>query len=283
LSGEPEKINIYQTKSGAKRIFQQADVPTPIAAYDIYDRNEFEASLARLIAHNLYVNTWIFKIDDEFNGRGHASLQVEHVRTILELRKKKVEMTESIIEKLLEVLRKVLPKKVRIAQQSLFANFEEFMAQFCKVGGVIEAAPSCQQGQTASPSISFFIDPAGQVVVIGSFDKFSCKEFVNAGCFFPQMSLPKMNLQGICSSLGEALYDKGVIGHVTVDLLSFPDPSNQEGHHLFWALDLNFGLSDYASICLFFDILMEGKIDATSGEYRIEVIKDPEDHQDKEF
>lgn len=90
-------------------------MPTPISAYDIYDRNEFESSLARLIAHNLYVNTWIFKIDDEFNGRGHASLQVVDVRTINELRKKKVEMTDSIIEKLLEVLRKVLPKKVRIA------------------------------------------------------------------------------------------------------------------------------------------------------------------------
>jgi hypothetical protein len=42
MSGEPEKINLYSTKSGAKRIFQQADVPTPISAYDIYDKDEFE-------------------------------------------------------------------------------------------------------------------------------------------------------------------------------------------------------------------------------------------------
>ena len=115
LCGEPEKTNLYSTKSGAKRIFQQADVPTPIAAYDIYERSEFELSLARLVAHNLFVNTWIFKIDDETNGRGHASLNVETIKTIIELRKKKVEMTESIIEKLLEVLKKVLPKKVKIA------------------------------------------------------------------------------------------------------------------------------------------------------------------------
>jgi len=71
--------------------------------------------LARLIAHNLFVNTWIFKIDDEFDGRGHASLTVDQVKTITELRKKKVEMTESIIEKLLEVLKKVLHKKVKLA------------------------------------------------------------------------------------------------------------------------------------------------------------------------
>jgi hypothetical protein len=72
-----------------------------------------------------------------------ASLSVETIKTIIELRKKKVEMTESIIEKLLEVLKKVLPKKVKIAQPSLFKNWEEFIEHFCRIGGVIEAAPMC--------------------------------------------------------------------------------------------------------------------------------------------
>jgi len=81
-----------------------------------------------LIAHNLYINTWIFKIDDEFNGRGHASLNVESVKTIMELRKKKVEMTESIIRKLEEVIKKILPKKAKIAQPSLYKNWESYMA-----------------------------------------------------------------------------------------------------------------------------------------------------------
>ena len=160
-------------------------MPTPIAAYDIYDKKEFELSLARLIAHNLFVNTWIFKIDDEFNGRGHASLNVETVKTITELRKKKVEMTESIIEKLLEVLKKVLPKKVKLAMPSLFKNWDEYIQHFCRIGGVIEAAPMCQPSQLASPSIAFFVEPDGNIELIGSFDKFAAKEFCNAGCFFP--------------------------------------------------------------------------------------------------
>lgn len=92
-----------------------ADVPVPIGAYDIYNKEEFVRQLTKLIAHNLYINTWIFKIDDEFNGRGHASLNVETVKTIMELRKKKVEMTESIVRKLEEVIGKILPKKIVIA------------------------------------------------------------------------------------------------------------------------------------------------------------------------
>ena len=72
-------------------------------------------SLARLVAHNLFVNTWLFKVDDEFNGRGHAALSVESIKTIQELRKRKIEMTEPIIEKIQEVIKKILPKKVKIA------------------------------------------------------------------------------------------------------------------------------------------------------------------------
>jgi hypothetical protein len=37
----------------------------------------------------------------------------------------------------------------------------------------------------ASPSIAFIIEPNGEIQLLGSLDKFSAKEFVNGGCFFP--------------------------------------------------------------------------------------------------
>lgn len=46
---------------------------------------------------------------------------------------------------------------------SLFRSWSEYMAAFCRVGGVIEASPTCQSHQMASPSISFLIEPDGQV------------------------------------------------------------------------------------------------------------------------
>lgn len=87
LSGEPQKQTLYSTKSGAKKIFQQADVPTPVAQIDIYDEHEMLMSLAKLIAGNLYVTTWVFKIDDEFNGRGIATLNLDHIKPMARLRK----------------------------------------------------------------------------------------------------------------------------------------------------------------------------------------------------
>ena len=78
-----------------------------------------------------------------------------------------------------------------------------------------------------------------------------------------------MNMQTICNSIGEVLYDKGVIGHVTLDLVSFPDPTSPKSHPLFWAIDLNCHMTDYAAACCFFDFMMEGQLDPLTGKYTI--------------
>ena len=65
-----------------------------------------------------------------------------------------------------------------------------------------------------------------------------------------------MNMMTISKSIGEILYEKGIIGHVTVDLVSFPDPTAPNSHPLFWAIDLNCGMTDYSAACFFFDFLM---------------------------
>ena len=71
-----------------------------MSAYDIQDRTEFELALSRLIVSNLDVNVWLFKMDDEFGARGHASLDVEQLKTVVELRKRKVKMSEEIVSRL---------------------------------------------------------------------------------------------------------------------------------------------------------------------------------------
>ena len=110
------------------------------------------------------------------------------------------------------------------------------------------------------------------MIVTGSYDKFAATEYVNAGCFYPQKSLPSMNLKVLCQSLGNVLFEKGVIGHVSVDLVSFPNPTDPKAHPLFWAVDLNLEFSDFYAISLFFDILMEGKLEEDTGQYNIETV-----------
>jgi hypothetical protein len=47
-------------------------------------------SLAKLIIANLYVGIWVFKIDDEFNGRGTAYINLDHIKSLSNLRKKHI-------------------------------------------------------------------------------------------------------------------------------------------------------------------------------------------------
>jgi hypothetical protein len=116
------------------------------------------------------------------------------IRTITELRKRKVQMTDAITLKLKEVVVKTLPKKVKIAQPSLYRTWDDYIDRFCQVGGVIEAMPLCSVNHISMPSISFFIEPSGETRIIGSFDRIEATQFVNAGCFFPATSLPAHNV-----------------------------------------------------------------------------------------
>jgi hypothetical protein len=59
----------------------------------------------------LYVSTWIFKIDDEFNGRGHASLNVELIKPLQNLKKKQLDPSTDIVDQIKSILVKYLPKK----------------------------------------------------------------------------------------------------------------------------------------------------------------------------
>lgn len=120
-----------------------ADVPTPICSVDIYDEQEFLRSLATLISKNLYVTTWIFKIDDEFNGRGHAYINVDNIKPLQALKKKQLDPNIDLVENIKPILAKYLPKKTIIAMPALFKSWNEYMAAFCRVGGIIEAAPTC--------------------------------------------------------------------------------------------------------------------------------------------
>jgi IQ domain-containing protein H len=141
LSGEPQKQTLYSTKSGAKKIFQLADVPTPVSQVDIYDESEMLMSLAKLIVANLYVHTWVFKIDDEFNGRGIAILNLDSVKALTVLRKKP--QSEQLADQIVAILSKCIHKKAIIPQRALYRDWAEYVQAFCRGGGIIEAAPNC--------------------------------------------------------------------------------------------------------------------------------------------
>lgn len=271
LAGDPYKSSLFSTKSGSKRILNSAEVPIPIGTSDIYDEKELFATLTRLIASNLYVDMWILKIDNEFNGRGHASLDISSSKLIKNYRKIGQELMEDTQEELYNYLLNILPKKIKIAMPAIYPTWKEYLKEFTRVGGVIEACPSAPFNRMQGVKVSFCIYPDGEVKLIGAFDKLESRKYVSSGYLFPQSSLPNMNLQMLAESIGAVLMEKEIIGNISVDLVSFPDETGKSSHPLFWAVDLDCGLSDTASIMTFFDFLMEGNLDPVTGFYSLNV------------
>ena len=75
------------TKSSAKRLFNSIEVPTAPSSYEIYDEREFVNSLTLLIVNNPSIKRWVFKIDDEFAGRGIAFINLLEVKGMKQLLK----------------------------------------------------------------------------------------------------------------------------------------------------------------------------------------------------
>lgn len=70
---------MYSTKSGSKRIFQSAEISIPFGEYDIYNKDQLYETLAQAITDNLTVQRWLFKLDDEVDGRGSAYCDITNL------------------------------------------------------------------------------------------------------------------------------------------------------------------------------------------------------------
>lgn len=152
------------------------------------------------------------------------------------------------------------------AHPSLYPSYAEYIDMLVSRGGIIEAAPECEESKISSPSLFFKIDPDGQITVLCAYDRLLSREYVNYACAFPQTSLPNLNIKQLCTSVGNNLYSKGVYGYITVAMAAFPDVA-QKGHPLFWMIGLDVYLNQLSSGFFAFDFLTKGVIDKVSGRY----------------
>lgn len=106
LGPDPVKSVVYGTKSGARRIFNAANVNVPFGTPDVYEEAEILTNLTKQIVQHPEFQRWILKVDNEFGGRGIAYLDVERVKCLSEagrteimeeLKKEKKENTYLVI------------------------------------------------------------------------------------------------------------------------------------------------------------------------------------------
>ena len=172
---------------------------------------------------------------------------------------------QAAVNKVLEELVRVLPRKVEMGHKDLFPTWEAFLDTFTRVGGVIEAVPPAA---VDSPSVNLLIDPTGEVSVHSTHDHMFTADYHYVGATFPQQTANRRALNGASLAVGKVCAEKGIIGYVSVDFVSFRD---SDGQQRLWAIDLNIGVHDTAVSFEMFRFLTNGHFNPNLGTYYADV------------
>jgi len=145
-----------------------------------------------------------------------------------------------------------------------YTQWSSFERAFLRVGGVVEAAPSDIRGY---PSMNMFIEPTGNVHPVSTHEKMCPAPHFSVGSLFPQNSVPFNALNGASLAIGRTLFEKGVVGYVSIHFTAFWDSFH--GGMRIWATDLFLSLTNTAASFVMFNFIMGGRFDVESGQYHI--------------
>ncbi|KAM3927204.1 IQ domain-containing protein H [Leptodactylus fuscus] len=277
LGTEPEVGHLYSTKSGSKRIFASANIPTPPGEYDIYNQEQFFSSLSQLIIDNLLVTRWLFKVDNEFGSNGTAFCDIaahlpcyawvvkERQRYSAETWKQKWAQ-EKALQRIAQELPQVLEHYAQPVNRSRYPTWGKFLQVLVSQGGIIEAFPPAES--ITCLTIDLMINPDGEIQMLSCGDQIhSSSPLQCVGSSLPQCSVAPDILTSMCYNIGEACKTRGVLGYLSVELLTFIDPESLQQQ--IWATDLDLCYSDQLAMTQFLLYLTNGTLDCRNSRLTV--------------
>ncbi|NWH35023.1 IQCH protein, partial [Chloropsis hardwickii] len=272
LASEPAVAQLYSTKSGSKRIFASAGVPTPPGEGDIHSREQLLQALSQLVLDNLDVRRWLFKVDGERGGDGTAFCDVtSYLECYPWIQRERQghdpevwsegQARELALVKISQELPGLLAQHVQPVNEKRFPTWEKFLQTFLTQGGVIEAFPF--SASVTNLTVDLLIEPTGQVTLLAAGDQLHAEgPLRSSGTTIPQRSVDPEVLQTLCWKIGEACKSKGVLGYFSVDFVAFTHPQTREQQ--VWATDLDLCYSDQLALSQLLVYLTDGNLDCGS-------------------
>ncbi|CAL1540597.1 unnamed protein product [Lymnaea stagnalis] len=251
LCPEPDVAHLYSTKSGCKRIFASANIDSPPSEYDVYSLGQLHECLAQLVTENLGVQKWLFKLDDEFDGRGIAYCDVvQHLRCYKWALKEeqrygekwsKKWAQEAAYIKIHAEIPDILTSYAQPFNTKAYSTWEQFLRAFLSQGGIIEACPPSENITTLTADL--LIEPSGVVNVLTCGDQIHAEgPFSSWGVSVPQSSTEPSYVNAMCHRIADACKSRGIMGYLRIDFVTFIDPKDMD--QKIWAIDLCLHYSD---------------------------------------
>jgi hypothetical protein len=239
LGAGPRNMALLASKSNAKKLAQLADLPVGPWAVDLYDEDEFFTALAGLVVQHPEVQTWLFKIEDERDARGHAYIDLGRLREISDAIRaagsnagfsysgspgnmpEDPTVVGASAGEVRALLKRHVPRKAMLCNRRVYPDFAAWLAEASRVGAVIQAVPDGILSQT---SVHLQIDPDGATSVLGSSEALMCAPFVRAASWYPHTRGSWEVLQEVGLRMGRVLAAKGLVGFASIDVVFFNNP-----------------------------------------------------------
>ncbi|XP_067666806.1 IQ domain-containing protein H-like [Haliotis asinina] len=271
LSPEPDVAHLYSTKSGSKRIFNSAGVDIPPGEYDVYSLGQLHECLAQLVTENLTVKRWLFKLDDEFDGRGIAYCDIPNYLKCYNWALKeshrygekwsKKWAQEAAYIKIHAEIPDVLVEHATPINTEIYKTWDKFLEAFLSQGGVIEACPPSES--ITCVTVDMMIEPSGIINILTCGDQIHAETpFSCWGLSLPQSSIEPETLNTACNKVAEACKSRGIVGYYTIDFVTFIDGKTME--QKLWALDLSLRYSDTLAMFQLASYVTSGSLDTTT-------------------
>ncbi|KAF5907609.1 IQ domain-containing protein H isoform X1, partial [Clarias magur] len=276
LGPEPAVAQLYGTKSGIRRIFSSSGVSMPPGHADIYTLQQLHECFAQLLTDHLEVQRWLFKMDDELGGRGTAYCNVCHVSfrpwALHEYNRHGPQIwsmawaQEQVLKKFLEAVPALLAAHAKPFDTSRYPTWSCFLEHFLRKGGVIEAYPPSDS--ITCMTVDLLVEPGGGIRMLTCGDQLHGPGLLQiSGCSVPQCSVCPDDLYTVCMQLGKACQERRILGHLSVDLVTFLKPGTLEQQ--VWAVDLDLGYSNQLAMTQIMLHMTGGTLNCHTGRLEI--------------
>lgn len=241
LNGVDPRLNYLGTKSGSRKVMQQANVDVPEGFEDLRDRTEVIGALVDLNKKVPGIGRAVIKLNESFSGEGNAIFRYPE------------RPDAASVEQALEGLVFSVPSETP----------ERYFEKFASMGGVVELFIDAPE--KTSPSAQYRTSPAGHVVLISTHDQLlgGPSGQVYIGCRFPADDGYRLRIQDAGTRIGRVLAEHGAVSRFGVDFLAYRQGSDEPWE--ITGLEINLRVVGTTHPFLALNLLTGGELDPASG------------------
>ncbi|XP_054892820.1 IQ motif-containing protein H isoform X2 [Poeciliopsis prolifica] len=287
LGPEPAVSQLHGTKSGGRKIFSEAGLEVPPGQGDVYVLCQLYEILAELLAQNIHVQRWLFKINGQRGGRDAAYCDVCHLRRYSWALKRYQHfgpdlwqakwVQETVMLKYLEEIPEWLIYYTQLAKSCSYQSWSEFLKIFLMQGGVIEAYPPSEN--VTHVTVDMLLEPSGEVTILSWGEQLHgyCHLDI-VGSIIAKTSVHQETLHSICMRVAHVCQQNYIMGYVSVGLATFVDHSTMT--QKIWGIDLDIGFSNQLAMTQMLLMVTGGTLNWQTGCFEVPVpVKDKSSEQ----